>query len=345
MIPIAASSCLPRPAVGLGLLILFAKAAAAPAVLVTAQPLAALTFLPEHSAPAMVQARNQATLNAEIAGRIQQIHVPVGAEVEAGQTLVGLDCREARLNLRHHQAELVAVQARAALAAQQYRRAERLAAAQQVAEDVLQQRATDRQALQAEQDKAAIAVEQAALDVRRCVIQAPFAGVVAERIAAVGERAAVGTALLKIVESADAEVVAQIPLTKQRSLMQAEQFTFSAQGQSYPLSLRILVRLAEPRSRSRQGRWVFTEQPALPGLPGRLIWSSHKPHIPADLLVRRGQQLGVMLLKDRQARWHPLPQALEGQPAAIDLPPSTRVIIEGRQAVTAGAAVKLAQTP
>jgi len=51
--------------------------------------------------------------------------------------------------------------------------------------------------------------------------------------------------------------------------------------------------------------------------------------------------LGVMLIEGKNARFYPVPQAIEGQSFAIDLPQDALVITEGRLGVRSGDAVSV----
>ena len=68
------------------------------------------------------------------------------------------------------------------------------------------------------------------LAVARTVIRAPYAGVVRERLAAVGDVAAPGTPLLSLAASADAEVHARVPAVQVDGLLAAAPPTLVAGG-------------------------------------------------------------------------------------------------------------------
>ena len=72
---------------------------------------------------------------------------------------------------------------------------------------------------------------------------------------------------------------------------------------------------------------------------GRLRWEAEAAFLPPELLVRRDGGLGVFLIYDGAARFHPLPEATEGQPARVDLPAEARLVLEGRQRLSDGDAV------
>ncbi|MDA0226438.1 MAG: efflux RND transporter periplasmic adaptor subunit, partial [Proteobacteria bacterium] len=61
--------------------------------------------------------------------------------------------------------------------------------------------------------------------------------------------------------------------------------------------------------------------------------------LPPALIVRRGGRLGVFVARDGLARFHPLPMAQEGRPAAADLPADTRIVVTGHLGIRDGAAL------
>ena len=68
-------------------------------------------------------------------------------------------------------------------------------------------------------------------------------------------------------------------------------------------------------------------------------------HIPAELLVKRGEQLGVFVNQNGSAHFQALPDAQSGRPAAISLPADTQIIITGQFALQEGVAIKVESKP
>jgi RND family efflux transporter MFP subunit len=298
---------------------------------VTSRPLAEIVIYPELSAPATVRSLNDSRISAEIDGRIETIRPRVGDRVVAGEIMVELDCREDRL-------ELARAAARLKLAKQQLSRVRTLRTDANVSEELLDQRET-------EFTEAELAHEDARLDVERCTLQAPFDGVVLERLASEGELAAPGTPLLRLLETTRLEVSAQVPLGSIDSLEQAEQVWFTSGTRRYALRLRAMTSAVNTKTRSREVRYELAENGPLPGTAGRLHWRSGRAHVPADLTLRRNGRLGILIVAQGLARFLALPEALEGHPAPIELTPGTEVIIEGRHGLDDGDPVEAAAGP
>jgi hypothetical protein len=110
------------------------------------------------------------------------------------------------------------------------------------------------------------------------------------------------------------------------------------------VQLRALLPLVDERTRTREARLVFVADGAVAdiGAAGRLIWRSRQPILAAQYLVRRDGQLGVFIVQEDQARFIALTQAQEGQPVAVDLPPTTMLVVEGRQRLQDGDLIQVA---
>jgi len=320
-----------------------ATAAEAPApTLVRTEAYAQAVLHPQRSVPGAVLSLNDSQLSAETAGRIDTIPVLVGQTVDAGAVLVRLDCRDHRFALKRAAAALAAARARSSLADKQFARARRLHRDKNVSEELVNQREAERAAARADVDAAAAARDQAALEVERCNLKAPFDGVVTARLGQVGQRAAPGTPLIQLLDRAHLEVSSQIPVDNAAGLGNAGEVWLETGGARYPLKLRSIAPVIDPQARSREARFTFVAKAALPGAAGRVVWQSPVPHVPADLVVRRGKSLGVFVAEDGRARFVALPGAREGQPAVAELPADARLITDGRYNLSDGAAIRLA---
>ncbi len=306
---------------------------------VTIRPAAELLFHPERSAPAEVVPLNDARLSAEVNARVLEIPVRAGQQVKAGDELVRLDCRDYESRLEAQQYTRRALSSRLKLAGTQLKRGRDLLKQRNISDEEVDRRATELAALQSELAAEKEEESQAKLNLERCRINAPFDAVVAERLASVGDLAAPGTPLLRLVQTDDAEVSARLRPAEAQAGAEASSVEFSWLGRRYPLELLRASPVVEPRTRTREIRLGFTADKAPPGASGRVHWHSTVAHLPADLLVRRGGRLGVFLANDSHARFVELDGAAEGQPAVAELPADARVIVEGRHGLKDGMAV------
>lgn len=317
-------------------LLLPTLARAEEAVQVTVRPAAELLFYPERSAPAEVVPLNDARLSAEINARVLEILVRVGDQVAAGELLVRLDCRDYAYRVEAQQAGQRALSSRLSLARTQLKRGRNLKKRSNISNEEVDARETEVLSLEAELAAQKEEEKQARLDLERCEIRSPFPAVVSERLASVGTLAAPGTPLVHLVQLDGAEVSARVRPLEADAGAQAESIHFSYLDRRYPLKLLRALPLVDPRTRTVEVRLGFAGDAAPPGASGRIHWSSAAAFVPAELLVRRDGRLGVFLVNDNHARFHPLPEALEGQPARAELPADARVIVQGRHSLSDG---------
>jgi hypothetical protein len=83
-------------------------------------------------------------------------------------------------------------------------------------------------------------------------------------------------------------------------------------------------------------RLRFTGAAAAPGASGRIAWRDGDAHVAPELVVRRAGRLGVFVDDAGTARFHALPEAQEGRPARVDLPPNARLVVQGQLALKDG---------
>lgn len=322
-------------------LILWLPVLASAEIPVTALKLDDLTLRPELSAPASVIARNKPALASEIEARIESIPVRVGDMVEAGTIVARLDCRLYRSRLAAAEATEKQLTAQHAFAKSQLRRAEELQTKRGISEETVEQRQSDLAALDAQLSAQREVRTQAAIQVERCEISSPVAAVVTERLADEGSLASPGTRLVQLVQVDDLEVSADLRQAESRHLTDAESIFFNHAGEKYPLSLRTILPVVDERTRTREARLIFSEKAAPAGAAGRLQWMGSQPVLPPHYFVRRGDLLGVFIANEGTARFIAAPNALEGQPAAIDLPGDSLVIVEGRQRLADGDGISI----
>jgi len=300
-------------------------------------PLARVAIQPQRSAPAQVIARFEAKIAAEVAARIVQLPYEVGEAVRQGSVLVRLDEGDARLAIARAEAQLAAAQARAAQLAAQTGRARELAQRAFISADALQARESELAVAEAEVRvvEAALATARRALD--KHVVRAPFAGIVRARPGQLGELASPGAPLYLLAASDGQEVSAQVTAPDSESLRRASDIEFETAGERWPVRLLRLSPLVEREARTREARLRFLGAPAAIGSEGRLRWRDPRPHLPAELLVRRDGRIGVFVAAGGKARFVALPEAQEGRPAATSLPADSAIVVHGQQALTDGA--------
>lgn len=310
---------------------------------VTVRSVAELALYPTSSAPATAVSLNDAQLSAELVGVVETVPVRVGDRVAEGAVLAELDCASYTFKSAQIKAQLDAAKARRELADFQLGQVQKMqkenfASVEEIMRRKSAARETDAQVAQLQ-----ASLQEAENLVKKCELRAPFEGVVIERNASPGQLANPGMPLLRLVDSNDLEVSAQIQEQDLARLRAARQVVFATASRQFPVTLRAVVPVVDTRLRSYEARFVFSDEKAAPGEAGRIQWRATTPHLPSDVLARRDGALGVFTAEKGRARFHPLPGAREGYPAPVSLPPDAQVILEGRFNVTDGHAVDVVE--
>ena len=290
-------------------------------------------------APATVVSLNDTWLEAEISAPIVSLDKRVGDSVARGEAVVRLDCRRFTREQELAAANVEVLTARENLAAQRLERARGLRRSKNIAEESFNQREAEFASAKAETQAQQVALSIARDNVARCEIKAPFAGVVAARQAQLGELAAPGKQLLRLLDTTTVELAAQLPARDIASLQQATAATYRHNEQPYPVRVRAIVPNIETGTRTQEIRLTFSGPAPPPGASGRLRWQLDTGLLPAEYLVRRADGLGVLVARGGTAAFVPVPGAREGRPTPVDLPPHTQVITAGRYSVSHGDAI------
>lgn len=294
-----------------------------------------LAIRPERSAPAAVIARNQARVAAEVAGTLRRWTVDVGEPVKRGALLAEIDPSDYRLARERAAAAVEAARARLALAESQHHRARELVAQGFFSQEALNQRDTELRLARSELAASRSQLASAERALARTRVTAPFDASVSERLAQAGEYVAPGTPLFVLTESGGAELGARLAPEDVAGLRASAEAVFESQGTRVPAKLLRVAGSVSTAARTVEVR-LAPQRPLVPGTEGRLLWTAAQPHLPAVLLVRRAQGLGVFTVQGGRARFVPLPQAQEGRAAPAGLPPDTAVVVEGQGALRDG---------
>lgn len=203
------------------------------------------------SAEGVVEATQQATLAAQVSGRVIDVRIDAGSRVKAGQMLLQIDARETTAALGAARAALD--QARASVERSRNLRQQ----------DFISQAALD----QAEASYAAAvsAASQASTTASHAQIRAPFDGIVRQRHVALGDMAQPGRPLLEIYQPQELRVLTSLPQAHLASLQQ--------QGNS------LQARIELPG----QAQWLEASHiEVLPGLNAQTHGVSLRVYLPAQ---------------------------------------------------------------
>lgn len=238
---------------------------------------------------ATVEAVNQATVAAQIAGRVIEIRVDAGQRVKQGELLMRLDAREAAGS---------DVSARAALAqaSAAYERTQNLYARKFVSQAALDQAAAAWKAAQG-------AVGTTGATVSHGSVTAPISGLVAQRHIEPGEMAAPGRPLITLFDPKGLRVIASLPQYKLAELKKASRvrIEFPETG-TWVDALRVeVLPTVDARSHTATARIYLPEniEGVVPGIYARAhfaIGRAQKLTVPPAAILRRGEVTAVYVL-------------------------------------------------
>ena len=282
---------------------------------------------------AEVISRNQTQLAAELQSTVTQIHVRPGERVIQGQTLLTFDCRDHLAQLAELQSQQRQNQAALSLAKLHVTRIQDLHQRQLTALYTLDEARTEVTQREAQQQGLHAKIDIAQRQTQRCELFAPYDGVLLEQQVGVGQWVSLGTPLLRLQQTSQAEIEIHVPFGWLNQTNQAWLAEFSAP--SYvPVQLKLLRQSAyiDPQSRTVK-LWFAAPEFALVGLSGHVTLFSSQRQLPAHLIVQRQQQLGVFLLVNNALQFKPLEGAQEGRPYPIsdDWDLQGRIVTQGQQ--------------
>ncbi len=314
-------------------------------------PLSTLLSTAKYSAPANIISLNHAVISAEITGRALNIFVETGAYVKQGKILLKLDCRSYILAKKQAQAGLKVAITQLNYAKKQYIRNQRLLKQKTIPRELFDKAEAAQLTALADIELKKASIEATDLSIQRCQIKAPFSGQITKRMVQKGQLVTAGTPLLQLMQNNHREIKATLSSADLIKLEAAKEITFNVAEKHFKTSIRSVVQNIDELTRTLEVRLKLPKGAKVAaGLSGRIEWSSTNKQIPAEFVIRRNNQLGVMLAEDivegiGKARFVPLPNAKEGQAASISLPSHSAIITNNRYRVQNGETIKINPNP
>jgi len=236
-------------------------------------------------AESLVEAVQQATVGAQVPGRVLEVKADAGQAVKKGEVLMRIDAREAAEAAR-------AAEAQYANAKVSYERTKSL-----VAQKFMSAAALDK--AKADFDAAAANRSAAGASQSHATIVAPMTGIVARRHAELGDMAMPGTPLFTIYQPGSLRVTASIPqyrLKEMRGVTTAR-VEFPELGKWVDAVKVQLLPTADAATHVSQVRVSLPDVPeATPGMFARVHFvtgRADKLTVPAAAVVRRGEVAAV----------------------------------------------------
>jgi RND family efflux transporter MFP subunit len=254
------------------------------------------------AAEGVIEAIGQATVGAQVNGRVLELSVKAGDTVRAGQVLARIDPRSADQAVVASRSQVAEAEANLANARQRYERNRQLLAQKFVSQAAVDQSEAEYKAAQAQLATMKAGVGQAVAQQSYTAISAPFAGVVGATHAEVGDMATPGKPIVTVFDPRELRVVATLPQAtlpqwKRESLPVID---IPAVGRSLSPTKVTVIPMADARAHTVR---VRLDLPATEGLiPGQYA-RAHFPTgttraltVPAAALLKRGELVAVYVV-------------------------------------------------
>ncbi len=247
-----------------------------------------------------IKAVNFAAIKAKVAGEIKEILVREGDAVAMGQPLVRVDPVEFESRWQQAREQAESAKSQLEIAQRQFDTNQALVAQGFIAKVALENSLASLRGAQASYQaaQAGAAVARKALD--DSLLRAPFAGVVASRLAQVGERVALDAKILELVDPGKLEVEVALSAADSVDVRVGQQATLRVEGRAQAIQARV-KRVSPSAQAATRSVLAFLELPAQEGL-------RHGLFVEGSLELRRFQTLAVPLTAVRTDRPQPYVQ-------------------------------------
>lgn len=249
-----------------------------------------------------VEAINHATVAAQTSGRVEAIYYDVGDYVPAGAVIIRLRATEQHAGLLQAKAALHAASARALEAQTRYRRILDMYDRQVVPKASLDQATADRDAAVAQLSAAGAAVVSAQQGVAYTEVRSPYAGVVTERLAQVGETVTPGTPLMSGVSLQRLRVGVDIPQSIVDAVRHNMRAAIYVEGRRLEAAHMTVFPVASATSNTFRA-WLDLPE-SISGLSpgmfvkvGLVVGQRERLLVPAGAIVRRSAVTAVYLVQ------------------------------------------------
>ena len=212
-----------------------------------------------------LRATNTAFVKARVAGELQGLSLREGDRVTAGQVVARIEATESQARVRQAQQQAEAARAQVDIARRSFENNRSLVEQGFISKTALETSLANLSAAEASYRAAQAGAELAAKALDDTVLRAPMAGVVAQRLAQPGERVAIDTRILEIVDLSRLELEASISPADSLRVKAGQVARLSIEGATATLAAKVVRVNPSALSGSRAVLAYLSVQPN-PGL-------------------------------------------------------------------------------
>lgn len=259
------------------------------------------THAQTYASEATIEAIRQATVAAQVQGRVLEARVDAGARVRRGDVLMRIDTREADQAVAAATANVAAAQARVVEARASLERTRSLKARNFISAAAVDQAQAAFDSATAQHKSAEAARAQADASRGFATVTSPIDGVVAQRLTEAGEMAQPGRPLMTIYEPGGLRAVADVPQSRLAELGKTglkAKVEFPESGRWLDAAAIVVLPSADPRTHTARVRVSLPADAAgvVPGMAARVhfvVGDAPRLAVPAGAILRRGEITGV----------------------------------------------------
>jgi membrane fusion protein, multidrug efflux system len=292
--------------------------------------------------PGLISARRESDLGFERGGRIVDVSVDVGDQIEAGDTLARLDTSTLRAQIAAADAQTNEADAQLEIARATEERQRTLLERGHISQQRLDEVATNTAAAEARRAAAAAQANSLRAQLVLSEISAPFGGVVTARMADEGAIAAPGSPVIRLVENTSLEIRIGLPLVAASALNEGEVYDFLTNTGSINARYRRGTGVVDVRTRTVTAIFDVESGSARAGEVARLQLETGIADrgfwVPTSALTegRRGLWSVQTLVADDNGSWLIEPRVVETLRVEVDRAFVRGAVDDGEQIIASG---------
>ena len=194
-----------------------------------------------------VVSRNDSKIAAEISGRLISLFA-IGTRVERGEVIARIDDKQLQIQQREDQANALNSKANLRFLEAEVTRKKRLVKQKLSPISELDKTVSERDIAKGDVIAAQARLDKTVQDLAYTQLKAPFSGIIAQRIASLGEFVKNGSAIVRLVETANREATIFAPIVSYQFLKNAKQLTIESPLGHGDAAIIALVPVANSRS-------------------------------------------------------------------------------------------------
>lgn len=272
-----------------------------------------------------LKAANTAFVKVRVPGELQGLSVREGDAVAAGQVIARIDPAEYEARLRQAQLQADAARAQIDIAQRQYDNNKALVDQGFISKTALDTSLANLNGARASFEAAGASADVARKSMADTVLKAPMAGFISQRLAQPGERVAVDTRIVEIVDLSRMEIEAALSAADSVGVRVGQQALLQVEGHAQPVPARV-ARINPSTQAGSRSVLVYLQLKPAPGLrqglfaQGSLGTEKLKTlAVPLQAVRSDKPQPYVQVVENQQVRHVSVTLGARGQAAGLDM--------------------------